>query len=56
MNDELEMIWDEVVVAYSRYYLWICLEGRRKSMKYHRIADIMAGIRTEYLRNTNLER
>jgi hypothetical protein len=29
-DDELERAWEEVVVAYSRYYLAIFLEGKGK--------------------------
>jgi hypothetical protein len=35
MNDEQEKIWKEAVVAHSRQYPGICLEGLRKPMKYH---------------------
>jgi hypothetical protein len=30
MNDELERIWKETVVAYSRYYRGVFLVGMRK--------------------------
>jgi hypothetical protein len=33
MTDESERIWMEAVVAYSRYYTNICLEGLRRSTK-----------------------
>jgi hypothetical protein len=33
MNDELERIWKEAVVAHLRYYPGICLMGLRKTMK-----------------------
>jgi hypothetical protein len=33
MNDELENIWKEAVVAESRYYPSICLGGLRKTTK-----------------------
>jgi hypothetical protein len=33
MNDELERIWKEAPVAYSRYYPSICLEKLRKTTK-----------------------
>jgi hypothetical protein len=33
MIDELKRIWKEAIVAYSRYYPGICLEGLRKTIK-----------------------
>jgi hypothetical protein len=33
MNDELERIWKEVVIARSKYYPDIFLKGSRKTMK-----------------------
>jgi hypothetical protein len=33
MTDELEGIWKEVLMAQSRDYLSICLEGLRKATK-----------------------
>jgi hypothetical protein len=33
MNNEFEKIWKEAVVACSRYYPGICLEGLRKTAK-----------------------
>jgi hypothetical protein len=33
VNDKLLRIWKEVIVAQSRYYLGICLEGLRKMKK-----------------------
>jgi hypothetical protein len=33
MNDELERIWKEDVVAKSRYSTDICLEGLKKTTK-----------------------
>jgi hypothetical protein len=36
MNDELERIWNEAVMASSRYYPSICLEGLRKPTKHDR--------------------
>jgi hypothetical protein len=34
INNELEIIWKEATVAYSRYYSGIFLEGQRKIMQY----------------------
>jgi hypothetical protein len=33
MSNELERIWKEAVVACSRHYPGICLEGLKKIMK-----------------------
>jgi hypothetical protein len=33
MDDELERIWKEVVIAQSRYYPSICPDGLRETMK-----------------------
>jgi hypothetical protein len=33
MNDELERMWKEAVVAYLKYYPGIRLEGPRKTTK-----------------------
>ncbi|PNF31555.1 hypothetical protein B7P43_G00786 [Cryptotermes secundus] len=52
MNDNLEVIWKEVVVAKSRYYPGIVLEGLLKTMKKKnsvRTADVTVEIRNEHL-------
>jgi hypothetical protein len=33
MNEELETMWKEAVVAYLKYYPGISLEGQRKTTK-----------------------
>jgi hypothetical protein len=33
MNDELEKIWKEAIVIYSKHHLANCLEGRRKTTR-----------------------
>jgi hypothetical protein len=40
MNDELEWIWKEAVVAQSWYYSVICMKALRKSRINRRIAEI----------------
>jgi hypothetical protein len=40
VNDELERIWKEVVVAKLSYYTGIFLEGRRKTPKTLQIAGV----------------
>jgi hypothetical protein len=55
--DEFKRIWKEGFLAWSRHYRIICLELLRKSTKtLVGIAGTPAGIRTENLPNTNLER
>jgi hypothetical protein len=59
VNDKLEVIWKEVVVAETRCYPETCLGGGglNKSTKYfNRIASVLTEIRTEHLPNTSLER
>jgi hypothetical protein len=34
MNDELERMWKEVILAYSRKYPRLFLEGLKKTRKY----------------------
>jgi hypothetical protein len=46
INYELEKIWKDTVVAYSRYYNEFFLQGGKAS---DRIAGIPTEIRTEYL-------
>jgi hypothetical protein len=53
MNDELERIWKEVTVTYSRYHAGICLEVLRKTT--FKIVGGPADTRTEHLANTSLE-
>jgi hypothetical protein len=33
LNGELERIWKDVIIAYTRYHPGICLEVLRKSIK-----------------------
>jgi hypothetical protein len=35
VNNELERMWKEVVIAYLRYYPGICLEELRKTTERH---------------------
>jgi hypothetical protein len=51
MNDELERIWKEVVVAHSSYCHGICLEEPKIFAKALRIAGVLAEIRTRHLQN-----
>jgi hypothetical protein len=54
LNNELERMWKEAVVAKSRYYLSIFLQELRKSTKnlLVRIAGDLSDIRTCHLPNT----
>jgi hypothetical protein len=55
MSDKLERIWKEVVMAYSRYYPGIFLEGLKKIMKtLVRIACIPVESETKHFLSTNL--
>jgi hypothetical protein len=47
MNDELEKIWRETVVAWLRNYDKICLEGLRKTTETVRIAGVAAEFKTK---------
>jgi hypothetical protein len=51
MRAELEWMWKEVVVAYSRYYPSVSLMGLREISP--RIADVPIEIRTEQFPNTS---
>jgi hypothetical protein len=54
MEDEFYRIWKEAVVAYSRYYPSICLEGMKKAIKHLSQGSwYPAEIRTKRLLNTN---
>jgi hypothetical protein len=53
MNDELESIWKEVIVTYSRYHAGTFLEVLRKTT--FKIVGGPADLRTEHLVNTSLE-
>jgi hypothetical protein len=56
MNDEMERIWKEAIVAQSKYYPRIFLEGLKKTTKNTvRTAGVAAETRTEHLPNTSLE-
>jgi hypothetical protein len=56
MYDEVESIWKEVVLAYSRYCPRICQERLGKIIKaWVRTAGIPAKIRTQHFPNTSLE-
>jgi hypothetical protein len=56
MTDELERIWREAVMAYSRYYPSICLEGLRETTKTSvRIPGVPAEIQIKPLPNASLE-
>jgi hypothetical protein len=56
MNDELEVIWKETVMAELKYYLRICLEGLKNTTETSiRIADVPVEIRTEYLPDKSLK-
>jgi hypothetical protein len=56
MNDELQSVWEEVVIAWTRWTTEICAEGLMKTTNILRIAGVQADIRTEYLLSTNPER
>jgi hypothetical protein len=48
--EQSERIWEEVMVAYSRYYPGICLEGLRKTTKTSvRIAGVPSEVQTKSL-------
>jgi hypothetical protein len=56
MIDELEITWEEEIMAYSRYFPGIGLEELRKITKISvRIASGPADITTEYIQNTSRE-
>jgi hypothetical protein len=48
MRDELERIWKEASITWSRYCPDICLEELRKNTKVLSIAGVPAEIRTQY--------
>jgi hypothetical protein len=54
MTDEMEKIWKEEVVAYSKYYPDTCLKRLRKN--FNQDSRCPALIRNGHLPNTNLER
>jgi hypothetical protein len=58
MNDELERIWKEEVVANGGgEYPGICMEGMRNAVNISvGTAGVPAEIRTKYHKNTFLER
>jgi hypothetical protein len=43
----LERIWEEAVLALSKYYLSICPEELRKTMKNNRLTGVPADIKTQ---------
>jgi hypothetical protein len=55
MKDELERIWEEEVMALSKYYPSICLEGLRKIMENGRLTGVPGEIQTEKFQNMNLK-
>jgi hypothetical protein len=56
MSNELQRIWNEVVVTYPRFDPGFCLDGLRKITKTSvGIAEVPDEIRTVQLPNTNLE-
>jgi hypothetical protein len=56
MNDEMEKIWKEAVMAQLRYYPSICLGRLKKTtLESVRITGTLAGIQTEHHPNTSLE-
>jgi hypothetical protein len=52
MSVDLEWIWKEVVVVYSRHHPGFCLKRMREIL---RIVSMPTGIRTVHLQNTSLE-
>jgi hypothetical protein len=56
MNDELEMIWKEVVMAQLRHYPGICLERLRKTTEtLSQDNGVPAEIQTKYFLNVSKE-
>jgi hypothetical protein len=56
MADGLERIWKDMVMALSRYYGSVYLEGRDKTTKTSVMRDgVLAASRTKDIVNTNLE-
>jgi hypothetical protein len=55
MNDEIERIWKEAVLCYSRNYPGIFLEGLRETTDSLRIASVLDEIRIEHLLNISLD-
>jgi hypothetical protein len=43
-GDEMERFWKDVIMAYSRYYLSVCLEELRKTTENLGIACVRAEI------------
>jgi hypothetical protein len=52
---EQQMIRQEAVMAYLKYYFVIFMVGKRKTTKQLRIVSVQTENRTEYLHNTNPE-
>jgi hypothetical protein len=50
MNNELERMWKETVLAFLRH-LSIRLQGLKEAVAYFRIFGVYAEIRTEYHQN-----
>jgi hypothetical protein len=52
MNDEMERMWKEVVMAYLKYYPIISLKRLRKSRRTSvRLIGVSAEIRTGHVRS-----
>jgi hypothetical protein len=55
VKNQLERIWKEAVMAYSKHYSHMCLEKMRGKKSSVKIADVLAEIQTKQLPNTGLE-
>jgi hypothetical protein len=55
MNDELERVWEEAVVAQLRYYPRMSAATEKNHENTVMIAVVQAEIRIEHLQNTSLE-
>jgi hypothetical protein len=47
MKDEVERIWEEAVMALSKYCPSICLKGLRKTMENNGLTGVLGEIQTE---------
>jgi hypothetical protein len=56
MNNELETIWREAVVVYSRHYYDIYMERPGKTADLLRLPDVLAERGTKHIQKMSLQR